>query len=615
MDPRLPLRISLGLIVAVAIAFSPVLICDFIVLDDYLYVVANPHVRSGLSWTNFVWAWTAYHAYYWHPLTWLSHMLDCQLFGLNARGHHLVNLLFHLANTAGLFVVLRRMTGDLWRPALAAALFGLHPLRVESVAWIAERKDVLSTFLAILTLGAYTAYAARPGVGRYLAVLLFFALGLLAKPMLVTLPFALLLLDYWPLRSCPISPATPNDTPTFARAGWGWLVAEKVPLLALTLVISVLTLRTQGQAMMSAEALPLGVRLDNAVASYAAYLRKTVWPTDLAAFYQHPLGGLPSAQVLAAAAVLVALTILALALGRRRPAVIVGWLWFLGTLVPVSGLAQAGGQAMADRFSYLPHIGLFMAVVWAIPEWPAARAWIGAAALLVLGAYIVLTWRQALTWRNDETLWQQAFRVADGPAVHRIWANTLYSTGRVDRAEEEYRAALRLQPDFTPALLDLGDCQLHRGEIDPALGTFVMGTAVAPRSSAMHSGLGRVWICKGRIDRAIAAFREACRLRPDIAEYHYNLAAALARSGDASEAQREYEEGRRLNPAWPEWAWKQATLLLGEDKTKYNCPAEALFRAEQACHGSVQPSPRMRQTLADARKAFAGEPKIGDLLP
>jgi tetratricopeptide (TPR) repeat protein len=347
----------------------------------------------------------------------------------------------------------------------------------------------------------------------------------------------------------------------------------------------------------------LGVRVANAVVSYAAYLRKTVWPTDLAAFYQHPGDTLTPAQVLTAAGVLVALTILALALGRRRPAVIVGWLWFLGTLVPVSGLAQAGGQAMADRFSYLPHIGLFMALVWAIPEGPAARAWIGTAALLILGACVVLTWRQALTWRNDETLWRQAFRVADGPAVHRIWANTLYSTGRVDRAEEEYRAALRLQPDFTPALLDLGDCQLHRGEIDAALATFAQATAVAPRSSAMYSGLGRAWICKGRTDRAIETFREACRLRPDIAEYHYNLAAALARAGDRAESEREYEEGRQLNPAWPEWAWKQASLLLEEDKTKYNCPAEALFRAEQAYHGSAQPAPRMLQTLGAARAA------------
>lgn len=589
---------------ATLLTYSPALRCEFINVDDGVYVFDNPQVLAGPTPAGLRWACTTFRAANWHPLTWISLMLDVRLYGTGPCGFHITNIGLHTANTLVLFVLLCRLAGKPGRAFVVAGLFARHPLHVESVAWIAERKDVLSTFLAILTLGAYTAYAARPGVGRYLAVLLLFALGLLAKPMLVTLPFALLLLDYWPLRRCPISPATPDDAPTFTRAGWGWLVAEKVPLLALTLVISALTLRTQTAAMAGAETLPLGVRLANAVVSYAAYLRKTVWPMDLAAFYQHPGDTLTASQVLTAAGVLVALTILALALGRRRPAVLVGWLWFLGTLVPVSGLAQAGGQAMADRFSYLPHIGLFMAVVWGIPAWPAARAWIGTAALLVLGACVVLTWRQALTWRNDETLWQQAFLVADGPAVHRIWANTLYSTGRVDRAEEEYRAALRLQPDFTPALLDLGDCQLHRGEIDPALGTFAWGTAVAPRSSSMYSGLGRAWICKGRTERAVDAFREACRLRPDIAEYHYNLAAALERRGDVSEAEREYEEGRRLNPAWPEWAWKQATLLLEEDKTKYNCPAEALFRAEQACHGSAQPSPPMLQTLAAARAAI-----------
>ena len=315
------------------------------------YVFQNPPVRRGLSWAGLVWAATTFHAANWHPLTWLSHMLDCQLFGLNARAHHLTSLLLHGANTVGLFVVWRRLTGATWRPALVAALFALHPLHVESVAWMAERKDVLSTWFGILTLGAYARYVESPRLSRYLWVVALFALALLAKPMLVTLPFVLLLLDYWPLRRA---------------VGWRGLVLEKVPLLVLSLAACVMTFLAQiaGGTVASLERVPLAARLSNALLAYVAYLRKAVWPVDLAIYYPHSGRDVPLWQPLAAGVLLLAVTVLAVALRRRRPALLVGWLWYLGMLVPVIGLVQVGTQSMADRYSYLPLVGVFVALAW-----------------------------------------------------------------------------------------------------------------------------------------------------------------------------------------------------------------------------------------------------------
>jgi Flp pilus assembly protein TadD len=486
-------------------------------------------------------------------------------------------------------------------------------LHVESVAWVAERKDVLSTFFAVLTLGAYAAYAARPGLGRYLGVAAAFALGLTAKPMLVTLPLVLLLLDYWPLRRTPLSPP-PRDgaAPAFAAAGWGRLVLEKVPLLALSAVSCLLTIRAQQEALMPTERLTVGARWANAAASYAAYLGKTIWPADLAVFYEHPGGQLSPTRVTIAAAVLIALSLVALALARRRPALLVGWLWFLGTLVPVIGLVQVGSQAMADRYTYLPLIGVFLALAWGVPDLrasrPAARPAVVCGALLILAVCAVLTGRQALCWRSDQALWEHACQVADSPAVRRIWGNILYRRGRVDEAEAQYVQALRLNPEFAPAYLDLGESFLHQGEIDQALATFSRGVTINPGASSLHNGVGLARACRGQADEACRSFREACRLRPDIAEYHYNLATALARRGNRDAAEEEYREGRRLAPDWPEHARQLAVLLLTADNPKWRCPAEALFRAEQACQAAGTPSAEMLQALAEARAAVAASP-------
>ncbi|MGE5799469.1 MAG: glycosyltransferase family 39 protein, partial [Syntrophaceae bacterium] len=374
---------------------------EFINLDDEQYVTQNPHVRAGLKAGGLAWAFTTTHASNWHPLTWLSHMLDSQLFGMNPAGHHLVNLLFHVANTLLLFLVLNRMTQALWQSAAVAFLFALHPLHVESVAMVAERKDVLSTFFLLLTLWAYFVYTRSPGIVRMIPVVAFFALGLLSKPMLVTLPFVLLLLDYWPLgrtaapeRTIPhplptpgvespgkkkkqkkkqtgeSPPAPPVREEPSAAAAIPWaLVTEKIPLFVLTILSSIMTFHAQltGGAMSSLDDIPLLKRLGNALISYASYIVKTVFPQGLAVFYPYP-ASLPAWQVLGSAALIGAITFFAVRFRKRIPYALVGWLWYLGTLVPVIGIVQVGMQSMADRYTYVPHIGLFIAVVWGVGE-------------------------------------------------------------------------------------------------------------------------------------------------------------------------------------------------------------------------------------------------------
>ena len=364
------LGVILVLVVAIAAVYGETVFHDFINYDDPAYVTENPRVQRGLTWENVVWAFTTTEQYNWHPLTWLSHALDCELFGLRRPGgHHLHNLLLHVFNSALLYLVLKRMTAAPWRSAAVAALFALHPLHVESVAWVAERKDVLSTLFWMLMLGAYAWYAARPGFWRYLPVVVFLALGLMAKPMLVTAPFLLLLLDYWPL----------------GRWRWEvravWLVLEKVPLFILMIISSVVTFIAQqrGGAMVPVDILPVTRRVEGALIAYVAYLGKAIWPSHLAVFYPYP-ASVPWWQWVGAAVILTALTALAVWAGRRQRYVAAGWFWYLGTLAPVIGLVQVGQQAMADRYTYMPYVGLFVAAVWGVADFVAARRAAAAAA-------------------------------------------------------------------------------------------------------------------------------------------------------------------------------------------------------------------------------------------
>ncbi len=440
---RLPLLLGAALALLTLAAYLPTLHNGFVNLDDGLYVTGNPHVQQGITGASVAWALTANVANNWHPLTLLSHLLDCQLFGLDAAGHHAMSLLLHLANVLLLFAVLRRLTGAVWRSAAVAALFAVHPAHVESVAWVAERKDVLSALFWLLAMAAYGRYARHPSLDRYLLVALAMALGLAAKPMVVTLPFALLLLDVWPLE----------------RLGLGWkrLTVEKLPLLALSAASSLVTLRYQRTSLAPLGLDPWSLRLANAAVSYAAYLGKLLLPRNLAVFYPIPLA-IPAGKVAAAAALLAILTALAVRTARKAPWLLVGWLWFLGTLVPVIGLVQVGRQAMADRYTYIPSIGLFVAIVWGIAgligESSRRRAIIykATAAAVAIALLAAGTWMQAGTWRDSVALYRHALAVTrDNYVAHLGLAKALVAKGDGAGAAEQYRAALALRPGLIEA--------------------------------------------------------------------------------------------------------------------------------------------------------------------
>ncbi len=442
-EPRPPLRarwtfrLSLLLALSTLAIFMPAVRHDFLSYDDGRYVADNPHVRGGLSGAGLAWAATAFHADNWHPLTWLSHMLDCQLFGLDARGHHLTSVLLHAANVVVLFLLLRRLTGEQVRPALVAALFALHPLHVQPVAWVAERKDLLSTFFGLMALTAYAAYAHRPGPLRYGLIVAAFALSLAAKPMLVPLPLVMWLLDYWPLGRF-------RTTSAVRR------LAEKLPLFTMTAASCVVTIvaRSAGRGTAPEEALTFGARCANAAVAYTGYLRQTVWPAGLAIHYPHPGAALPAGQVTAAAALLLGISWLAVRLRHRCPALLVGWFWFLLTLLPVIGLVQAAPEAMADRYTYVPLVGPFLAVVWAVPV-PAvrrARLAVACAAALALAACAAVTWFSLNDYRDDRAVWQRALHVnPDDPLAHYYWAQVLARGGQVAAAQQHFAEAVRLR--------------------------------------------------------------------------------------------------------------------------------------------------------------------------
>ena len=582
-----PRRLLIGLAAALAVAtlavYARVAGFDFVAYDDRSYILETPQVRAGLSWPGVLWALSAFHLANWHPLTWMSHMLDVTLFGLAPGGHHVMNLLLHTATTCLLLLFLVWTTGRPWPSAFAAGLFALHPLHVESVAWVAERKDVLSAFLGMATLIAYAHYVRAPSTRRYVAALVLFALGLAAKPMLVTLPFALLLLDYWPLGRLGASESgtsrQPQPQPPLARTDAGEsdprafftrlpaLASEKTPFFVLSALVCVLTVRAQAAvgAVASAERLPLGARLANAVVSYVRYLLMMVWPSGLAAFYPQPASR-PAWEVLLAAAAVAGLTAGALLAARARPYLTVGWLWYLGTLVPVIGLVQVGLQAMADRYTYIPSIGIFVALAWGLSDL-AARAGIPARALrtagvLVLAACAAMTWRQAGVWRNTETLFTHALEVtADNPLALNVLGNEAAAQGRLDEAisrftkalaitpsaatEENlglalamkgrfgesidhYSEALRLDPGKAPIHAKLAEVLDHEGRTDEAIVQYEEALRIDPLQPTTQNNLGACLAGKGRLDEAIARYREALRLRPDYAEAARNLAAAQA---------------------------------------------------------------------------------------
>jgi len=507
---------------------------EFVNYDDKSYVYDNAMVSKGLTLRGIVWAFSG-HASNWHPLTWIFHMLDCQFHGLHPGGHHLTNVVLHTATVISLFLVLRRMTGALWRSAFVAAVFAIHPLRVESVAWVAERKDVLSGLFFMLTIGAYVRYGRLPwSFARYGLVALLFAMGLMCKPMLVTLPAVLLLLDYWPLER---------------KASIGRLVMEKLPLLALSAGSCVVTLLVQSEAIHENAQLPLPLRLANALAACMVYLGQMIYPAGLAVFYPYPLNGLPSWEVALAGALLAGISAVAAWQWRKRPWILVGWLWYLVMLLPVVGVIQVGSQAHADRYTYLPQIGICVAATWLVAQWRLNRAVLGSLMAGVVAVLMLCAWKQTAYWKDSETLWAHTLDCTTGNFVAELGiGNALDQNGTLREAMAHYQKALKINPDNVEALNNLGNDLRQTGRVDDAIIHYQKALQIRPGFAAAHYNLGIALGQKGRLVEAIDQYREALRSDPDYVDARINLGGALLQTGRLDEAIAHLQKALQLNP-------------------------------------------------------------------
>jgi tetratricopeptide (TPR) repeat protein len=564
---RLTLRNQKGLaifllITSLVLVYAPVRDYPFINYDDNLYVTEASQVQQGLGWDSVVWAMTTMEAAFWHPLTSLSHILDYQLFGLNPTGHHLTNLLLHLVNVVLLFWVLHRMTGALWPSALVAALFSLHPLNVESVAWVAERKNVLSTLFWLLTLLAYVGYVKKPDWKRYLGMMGIFVLGLMAKPMLVTLPCVLLLLDYWPLGRLG------NDSKTFWKR-LPKLALEKLPLFAPVAVASILAIEAQSQAgaLSSWEGLPLGTRVGNAVLAYGLYLKKMVWPTDLAVFYPHPGSSLEAWPVALAALLLVGLSLGVWWQGRRSPYLVVGWLWYLGTLFPVSGVIQVGEHAMADRYAYVPLMGLFIILVWGTAELSQTlrfpKTWLLASGLCLLVTLALLTRVQLGYWQSTRALFEHALTVTSNNHVaHNAVGIELMEEKQLGKAVDHLTQALAINPTYADAHNNLGLAFSRQGRSEEGIRHYQQALQIRPDSYAAHNNLGLVILGSGQVDEAMEHFSQALLLNPSYVEAYNNLGTAMLKKGDRAKAMELFRKALELRPGFAEAHYNLGTELL-----------------------------------------------------
>jgi protein O-mannosyl-transferase len=597
--------------------YNPVIHNGFTNFDDDYYIFHNPHVTGGLSWDTVKWAFTSYYATNWHPLTWLSHALDCQLFKLNPAGHHYETVLLHAANAVLLFLLLEAATSVMWPSLAVAALFALHPVNVESVAWAAERKNVLSMLFFLLTLHAYRWYVRQTSVARYVVVAALFAIGLMCKPEIITLPFVLLLWDYWPLRRMFAGKSGSSETrggelgkdetPALNGAQEGTsfsrLLLEKAPLLALSAVSAVITFQAQaaGDAMPAMDA---RWKVGNAIVAYSRYLGLALWPTKLAVLYPHPGRFLPTWEVLASAALLVAVTVTVLRRKDQRYLAI-GWFWFLGTLVPVIGLVQVGQQAMADRYAYLSFIGLFIAAVWAIADWAKQRAipgiWLAVPAVLVLGVFAALTYHQLGYWRDSETLWRHTLSVTENNSVaHDNLARALVNQQRTEEAIAEFKAADSLGWYTPPEMLEVGLYEQSHGDVKDAIDEYQRSLArsqdAKSRSLAL-SVMGSAFLQAGDVDHAVKSYSGALQENPDNSTALVGGALLAERNGNLALAVDQFAHAMRVEPS------DVGYLLLGQalrqaSRTTDADAAEA--RAQQISHDLPQAQKTATQILASA---------------
>ena len=629
ISSRRALYVSVFLVAITWLVFGQTLGHDFVNFDDHVYVYDNPLVAKGLTVDGVIGAFTHAHARNWHPLTTMSHMLDCQLYGLKARGHHFTNVLLHTVAVLLLFAVLRDMTGTFWRSAFVAALFAIHPLHVESVAWVAERKDVLSAVFFMLTLGAYVRYVRAPSIGRYVCVAFLFALGLMSKPMLVTLPFVLLLLDYWPLRRI----EKPSSAKSKSKShSWSdrqsiprQLILEKIPLLALSAGSCVATLFAQSQRTGSIDQLPFMWRVNNAFVSYVTYVWEMFWPGQLAVFYPHPNNRLPVWEILLAIAFLAAVIVMALFLRKKRPYILTGWFWYLGMLVPVIGFVQVGEQAHADRYTYLPQIGLYLLITWAATDltalWRRRREFlvIGAAATIAILSYRAFI--QTSYWKNSENLWTHAlFVTSNNDVAHNNLGFLFLRRGELDQAISHFQAALNIRSRSAEAHYNLGAALIHnnlgnalarKGLSDAAIGHYQEAVRLRADYADAHYNFGSVLLQEGRIDEAIAHWQKALAIQPYDADVHTSLGNAFLQKGSVKEAINHYGQALEIAPQDMLSRNNLAWILATSSDASIRDGAKAVVLAEQAVQLSGGKNPIFFRTLA---ASYAEEGRFSEAL-
>ena len=574
---RRELFISLFLTLATLAVFWQVRHHDFIDLDDCMYVTQNVHVQKGLSPHSIAWAFTSFDAGFWIPLTWLSFMLDFELYGLNAGGYHLTNLFFHVLNTLLLFLLLNKMTRQSWRSGFVAALFSLHPLRVESVAWVTERKDVLSTFFLILAIWSYLRYLERLERKRYLVVLLTFTLGLMAKPMVVTFPFVLLLLDYWPLGRLQLghidAGSQAENYPPINHSHevlpTRLLVREKLPFFAVAAGFSISTAfaHSSVHALGNLDKYPLGIRFANALIAYVSYIWKMIWPHNLTVLYLYSRESVSMLQAVGAGILLAGISVLLIWTGRRYRYLVVGWLWYLGTLVPVIGLVQVGSQAMADRYTYVPLIGLFIIIIWGVPDlmvrWQYRRTAIAFATSLLLPFLMVSTWTQLSHWQDSKKLWE--YTLAVSPNKYYAYDNLgeiASDEGNLEKAIAYYTKAFEANPYYEPAISNIGSIFYKQGKYDEAIKRFYQALKIGPDNAVVHSNLGEAFSRQGNLDKAIFHFTQAVTLDPKNFKAHNHLGMILARQGKLNQAISHFSEAVKINPNYAEAHTNLGALLV-----------------------------------------------------
>jgi Flp pilus assembly protein TadD len=597
------------------VVFGQTIRHDFVNFDDDLYVYDTPAIQAGLTIKGVALAFISPHAGNWHPLTTLSHMLDCQLYALNAGGHHATNIILHTIAVLLLFGVLRKMTGAVWKSAIVAALFAVHPLHVESVAWVSERKDVLSAVFFMLTLFAYVRYVSAPSIGRYLTVTVMFAFGLMSKSMLVSVPFVLLLLDYWPLNRLQKSSARMQKSKgSSLSSAVGGLLVEKIPFLLLSAGACVITFVLQKRATGAIPPLPLLWRVQNAFASYVIYVWQTLWPTRLAVFYPHPNDTLGIWEIIFSIGFLVAITATAIVFRRERPYLFTGWFWYLIMLVPVIGLVQVGEQGHADRYTYLPHIGLFLLAVWLAADVTVIRQWKSrfavATALVIIVALACAAFVQTSCWRNSETLWTHALAVtSDNDVAHNNLGYLCSDRDELDKAISHFETALRIRSGKRDPHYDAGSAFMQmnlanafarKGQSDEAIVHYEEAIELQPYYADAYYNRGSVLFAKGRIDEAVADWNRTLQIQPGYADAHTGLGNALLQKGSLKEAITHYEQALALAPEDPHCRNNIAWVLATSSDPSIRDDTKAIDLAEVAVALSGGREPRFLRTLAAA---------------